>query len=66
MTAGNPEYRDESLKWITAHMEAVAKCDHSNMVKPLVTCLTDKKGEIRKMAEEVIVIVMGHIGFARF
>ena len=36
------------------------------MIKPLLMCLTDKKGEIRKMAEEVIVTLMGYTGAARF
>ena len=66
LTAGNPECRDESLKWITAHLEALNKCDHGIMVKPLLLCLTDKKSEIRKMSEEVIVVVMGFVGFSKF
>lgn len=66
LTAGNPEYRDESLKWITKHMDAMKKCDHASLVKPFLTCLTDKKGEIRKMSEELIVTVMGFVGFAKF
>ena len=28
LTDGNPSLRDESLKWMTAHKEAVPKCDH--------------------------------------
>ena len=66
LTAGNPEYRDESLKWITKHNDAIKKCDHGTLVKPFLTCLTDKKGEIRKMSEELIVTLMGFVGFARF
>ena len=50
ITTGNPEYRDESLKWMTAHKDAIPKCDHSVMIKPLITALTDKKGEIRTMS----------------
>ena len=66
LAEGNPEYRDESLKWVVAHKEAIPKCDHAIMIKPLITCLTDKKGDIRRMAEEVIVVVMGFVGYARF
>lgn len=66
LTAGNPEYRDESLKWITKHMDAIKKCDHSSLVKPFLTCLTDKKGEIRKMSEELIITLMGFVGFQKF
>ena len=66
LTAGNPEYRDESLKWITAHKEGITKADHNAMAKPLLTCLTDKKAEIRKMSEELIVIVMGFVGISKF
>ena len=45
LAAGNPEYRDESLKWITAHKEALNKVDHNAMVKPLLACLTDKNSQ---------------------
>ena len=31
-----------------------------------LACLTDKKGEIRKMSDEVIIIVMGFVGFSKF
>ena len=40
-------------------MDAIKKCDHASLVKPFLTCLTDKKGEIRKMSEELIVTLMG-------
>ena len=66
LEAGNPEYRDESLKWITTNKDAIQKCDQGAMVKPLIACLTDKKGENRKMAEEIIIVVMGFTGFGKF
>ena len=58
LTEGNPSLREESLKYMTKHKETVPKCDHQIMVKPLITCLTDKKSEIRVMSEEMIVQVI--------
>jgi hypothetical protein len=55
LTDGNPSLREESLKYMIKHKDVVPKCDHPAMVKPLITCLTDKKGEIRTMSEEMIV-----------
>ena len=45
-------------KKLYKHKETVPKCDHQIMVKPLITCLTDKKSEIRVMSEEMIVQVI--------
>ena len=62
LTAGNPSLREESLKWMVAHKDAIPKCDHQAMVKPLVNCCTDRKGEIRQMSEEITVQVILKIG----
>lgn len=66
LTDGNPEMRTECLKWITNNKEAIAKCEHPPIIKPLIMCLTDKSGPIRVMADEVIVTTMGSVGFAPF
>lgn len=63
---GNPELRNESLKWICEHKAAIAKCEHREMIKPLILCLTDRSGPIRTMADEAIVATMGYVGFAAF
>ena len=63
---GNPELRSDSLKWIVENKAAIAKCDHREMVKPLIVCLTDRSGPIRTMAEEAIVETMTHVGFSAF
>lgn len=66
LSDGNPEMRSECLKWITAHKDAIAKCEHPPMIKPLILCLTDKSGPIRTMADEAIVATMSLAGFAPF
>mmetsp|Transcript_39875 Transcript_39875/g.52186 ORF Transcript_39875/g.52186 Transcript_39875/m.52186 type:complete len:307 (-) Transcript_39875:3172-4092(-) len=66
LTDGNPELRSESLKWICENKAAIAKCEHREMVKPLIMCLTDRSGPIRTMADEAIVATMSHVGFAAF
>ena len=66
LTDGNPEMRNDSLKWICANKAAIVNCEHATMVKPLIMCLNDKSGPIRTMADEAIVTVMGHIGFSPF
>jgi len=47
METENPELRDEGFKWILAHKEGIKGADHSLMVKPLMSCLTDKVSKIR-------------------
>ena len=66
LTDGNPEMRNECLKWICDNKAAIAKCDHKEMVKPLIICMTDKSGPIRTMTEELIVVTMGYAGFSPF
>ena len=66
LSDGNPELRNENLKWICANKAAIAKCDHQAMVKPLIMCLNDRSGPIRTMADEIIVELMGKIGFGAF
>ena len=63
---GNPEMRNECLKWICENKAAIAKCEHQPMIKPLIMCLTDRSGPIRTMADEAIVTTMGFVGFAAF
>ena len=43
----NPELREEGFKWMLAHLDGIKCCDHKLMIKPLVSCLTDKKSTIR-------------------
>ena len=62
----NPELREEGLKWILAHKDAIKNSDHTLMVKPLVDCLLDKVSKIRQQAEEIIVEVMSMTGFEPF
>lgn len=44
----NPEYREEGFKWIFMNIEGLKQCNHEAMVKPLVTCLCDKKADKRQ------------------
>ena len=48
------------------HKAAIAKCEHREMIKPLILCLTDRSGPIRTMADEIIVECMGFCGAAAF
>jgi len=66
LTDGNPEMRTESLKWICTNKASIAKCEHQPMIKPLIICLTDKSGPIRVMADELIIALMGFVGFSPF
>lgn len=66
LTDGNPEIRLENLRWICAHKDAIAKCEHQPMIKPLILCLTDRSGPIRVLADEAIVSTMGSVGFGPF
>lgn len=66
LAEGNPQIREEGLKWMTLHKDEIKKADHSQMVKPLIACLTDKKAEIRTMALELIIEVICLTGFAPF
>jgi hypothetical protein len=43
----NPELRDEALKWIIKHKDAIKTSDVKELVKPLVSCITDKVPLIR-------------------
>ena len=66
LVEGNPNLREECLKWMNTNKDAVPKCDHQAMIKPLITCLSDRKGEIRTMAEDIIVQAICQIGYAPF
>jgi len=47
---------------VIKNKESIAEAETEVMVKPLCNCLRDKKAEIRKMAEEIIVEVMRQTG----
>ena len=62
----NPEGRSEGLGWILKNASAIPDADTSEMIKPLVSCLTDKSKDIRTKAEEVISLVMPVAGHSAF
>ena len=62
----NPETRTEGFKWISEHADAIPACDTKEMVKPLVSCLTDKSKDIRTSAEDIISKVMPITGYQEF
>lgn len=66
METENPEMRDEGFKWMLAHKDGIKGADHQAMVKPLMSCLSDKVAKVRKDAEEVIEVVMSYTGFEPF
>jgi len=62
----NPEFRSEVFTWVLERKPALAKVDHKETIKPLIACLSDRDAKIRNASEEVIVEVMGFIGFNAF
>lgn len=62
----NPESRGESFKWILEHIDDVPNADTSVMIKPLISCLTDKLKATRENAEKVIGIIMPIVGYQTF
>jgi len=62
----NPEGRTESFTWIAANKEAIPRADCKELIKPLVSCLTDKSKAIRTSAEEIISEVMPIVGYNEF
>lgn len=63
LTEGSPELREEGLNWVLAHKAALKKCEHKELITPLVNCLLDKTSKIRAQSEEIIIEVMIYIGF---
>lgn len=67
LTVENPEGRTESLKWILEHDDSIKDVnDPKEMIKPLMSCLTDKSKPIRDSTEKVIGIVMPIVGYPEF
>lgn len=62
----NPELRNEALLWIIKNKESLKTSDTSQIPKPIVSCLSDKVPNIRKMAEEVMGEVMPLTGYPAF
>ena len=62
----NPEARNEGLKWILLHETSIASCDHSTLIKPLISCMTDRSKDIRNLAENVSLPVMKLAGHPKF
>lgn len=63
LTQENPELRSEALKWIIKQKDAIKSSEYKEMVKPLVSCLSDKTPAIRSLAEECASYVMPLTGF---
>lgn len=62
----NPECRTEGLKWILIHENSIEKCDHATLIKPLISCMTDRSKDIRSLAEQVSLPVMRFSGQPKF
>lgn len=62
----NPESRTEIFRWITEHKDDIPNANVQDMVKPLVTCLTDKSKQIREDCQKVIMVVMPITGHQDF
>lgn len=66
LTVENPESRKEALKWIEKNKESIADADALSMIKPFVTCLSDKSKDIRDQTEALCCEIMPHTGFNEF
>lgn len=66
LTQENPELRTEALKWIIKNKDAIKTSEVKEIVKALVSCLSDKTPAIRTMGEEVCVYVMPYTGYQAF
>ena len=62
----NPESRTEALKWIIKQKDSIKQSEVKDLVKPLVSCLSDKTPQIRALADEVISYVMPLTGYSAF
>lgn len=62
----NPESRTEIFRWILEHKDDIPNASVQDMVKPLVTCLTDKSKQIREDCQKVIMVVMPITGHQEF
>jgi len=62
----NPELRTEALSWIIKHKDSIRSAENKELIKPLVSCLSDKTPAIRSMAELVISEVMPITGYTPF
>ena len=66
MVVENPELRKEALKWIEKNKESIGDADAQSMIKPFVTCLSDKSKDIRDQTEALCCEIMPHTGFNDF
>ena len=62
----NPESRTEIFRWILEHKDDIPNASVQDMVKPLVTCLTDKSKQVREDCQKVIMVVMPLTGHQDF
>ena len=60
----NPAARKEALAWAVRYLKTVdiARVDLSELVKPVISCLEDKSGEIRTQATQVLEPVVRNLG----
>jgi len=54
------------LKWMIKNKESIKLAELKELIKPLVSCLTDKTPAIRLLAEEVLISVMPITGYQPF
>ena len=63
----NPELRTEMFKWILKNKDSIKLTpDIKDLVKPFVSCLSDRTPAIRSQAEEALVNVMPLTGYGPF
>lgn len=62
----NPELRTEGLNWIQKNKIAIKDADKVSLVKPFISCLTDKSKVIRDQSEALICEFMPSVGYSDF
>ena len=66
----NPELRSEGLNFITKHKDTIKLISgpdcKDNLVKPIISCLTDKAPAIRNLAEPLTYEIMAITGYPPF
>jgi hypothetical protein len=62
----NPELRTEGLNWIQKNKDSIKDADKVSMVKPFISCLTDKSKVIRDQTEALICEFMPSVGYSEF
>jgi hypothetical protein len=57
----SPVQRIEILKWLTKEKIGYQSCDHKLLVPGIIQCLQDKLKDVRKMAEQILCLIIPYV-----